>query len=366
MGIYIFLYAFSAILFLRSKNPPNKWFFAVYIACLVAVAGFRDMIGGFDVYIYGEVYEMPEVSLFLFPHFEWGFKIYFFILRQINERREFMFIISSFIFLAGHSYTVKKWSPIVYFSLFIYFSKFFLLSFVYVRQGIAMAVAWYSIKYLIKGERWKFALALVVVFFFHKSGLIFIPIIMVGYWKFSNWQLSLLTLIIMVVALSPISQSLFSIVAEESGNNKLQKYVGKSHSINFFYFIETGLLIFLALFFRKEFYKERESTIIYNGFICYIYVILIALSNATFIRLGWYYYIFMALSLGYIFTYIKSPPTKIIYKTIVFAYFSFVFFRQLLTLTAGDLTPYKSIFQNFERNGDSEHYEYRQRRGIDD
>ena len=366
MGIYIFLYAFSAILFLRSKNPPNKWVFAVYIACLVAVAGFRDMIGGFDVYIYGEVYEMPEVSLFLFPHFEWGFKIYFFILRQINERREFMFIISSFIFLVGHSYTVKKWSPVAYFSLFIYFSKFFLLSFVYIRQGIAMAIAWYSIVFLLKEQRWRFALFLVIIFFFHKSALIFAPMLLMSSWKFSNWQLTTLGMLVVVVSVSPLGKILISLIADESGNAKMMKYAGKTSSVNFFYLIETSLLILLALVYRKDFYKNKESTLIYNGFICYIFVILIGLTNASLIRLGWYYYVFMAIALGYITTFIKDIPKRTIYKACVFVYFSFIFFRQLLTLTAGDLTPYKSIFQNFERNGDSEHYEYRQRRGIDD
>lgn len=317
------------------------------------------MIGGFDVYIYGEVYEISTIRMFLYPNFEWGFKLYYWVLKLCSDRREFMFFISAIVFIGGHSYVIKKWSPLVYFSLFVYFSKFFFYSFVYVRQGIAMFIAWYSIKYLFSNERAKFALALLVIFFFHKSAIIFAPLLIIHKWKFNNWQLALLTVTVVVLGISPLGKSLVGMVASTSGDEKLHRYLEKSGGINFFYVIETAMLTVLAVVFRKDFYKEQHTTIIYNGFLSFIYVIIISLTNASFIRLGWYYYIFMALALAHIYFFIKSKQSRLLYKSVVFIYFSLIFFRQMITLTAGDLIPYKSIFQDFDRNGDSEHYEYR-------
>ncbi|NJM78915.1 MAG: hypothetical protein HC854_03475 [Flavobacterium sp.] len=68
-----------------------------------------------------------------------------------------MFFACAAIIMLFHFYTVKKYSSIVYFSLFILFCKFFLMSFVYLRQGIAMGVIWFSIRYVLKADFIRFS-----------------------------------------------------------------------------------------------------------------------------------------------------------------------------------------------------------------
>ena len=359
MFIYVFIFVCISLLYwLNEKRVDNKVFF-LFVALIVCVAGFRDMIGGFDVYIYGEVYEIDNIRMFLYPNFEFGFKLYYWVLKLFSEKREFLFFVSSLVFLGGHAYIIKKWSPFVYLSLFIYFSKFFLYSFVYVRQGIALFIAWYAIRYLVSKQYLVFGLFLVFIFFFHKSGLIYAPILLVAHWKLSGWKLGLLTAIVLVVGISPIGSAVFSLLASQTENRKLLLYSDQVSGINFFYLLEVFLIIILALVYRKNFYKEIYSTVIFNGLVLYIFVILISLTNATFIRLGWYYYIFMVLALGCIYGYIKDVKLRLAYKMLIFLYFSLSYFRQLTLLTAGDLVPYKTIFETWDRNGDSEHYEYR-------
>lgn len=359
MLAYIIVFLLSASLFLFDSEGKNNWLFWLYVCTMIFIAGFRDMIGGFDVYIYGEVYEMNNLLMFLYPNFEFGFKAYYWVLKLISEKREFMFLISSAVFIGVHSVLLRKWSIAGAIAMFVFFSKFFLYSFVYVRQGIAMVVAFIAIKYL-KDKKYRvFALFAVALFFFHKSAVVFAPIIFIAHRKFNNVQLVLLTVLILIVGMSPLGGGLFSVIADQTQNRKLLKYADEDQGVNFLYVMELFILTALALFFRKDFYKEDKTTVIFNGLLLYVYVITIGLTNATFIRLGWYYFIFMALALGYIFTYIRDKNMKMFFKFCVFFYFAIFYFRQLKVLTAGDLVPYKTIFETWDRNGDSEHYEYR-------
>jgi hypothetical protein len=83
------------------------------------------------------------------------------------------------------------------------------------------------------------------------------------------------------------------------------------------------------------------------------------ITNATFIRFSWYYLIFVVLALPYMYAFINDQKNKQTFKLLVFFYFALLFFRLLISYDGGDLLPYKSIFQDFERNGMWEFMEYR-------
>lgn len=359
MFIYLFLFSFISILYFKS---PYKWSgksFWFFVLSVVLVAGLRDMIGGFDVYIYGETFEMPTPALFLYPAFEWGYKFYYVFLKFFSTDRAWMFFVSSILVLGGHALIIKKLSPILYFSLFLYFAKFFLMSFVYIRQGIAMIIIWQAVVYLIDKQHWKVALLLVLAFFFHKSSLICAPFFLVAHFRLNSIQLALLSIVVFIVSVSPIGQSLISLIAE-ADDGKIAKYAAKSGGVNVFYLLETALLVMLALLFRKKFKGSRKELIIFNGFVFYLLMIMVSLTNATFVRLAWYYFIFVTLALPYMYVYIKDKSMKLGFKSATYIYFALIFFRLLIVYDSGDFMPYKSIFQDFDRNGDWEFMEYRQ------
>ena len=156
--------------------------------------------------------------------------------------------------------------------------------------------------------------------------------------------------VVLVISISPLSPALLSLIAENSGNDKLSTYVSLSSDINIFYFLEVILLIFMMLKFRNKFYETKWGTLILNGFFGYILINVMALTNASFVRFGWYYFIFIVLGLPFIYSFIKEVKMRSLFKNLVFVYYSLVFFRLLLVYDDGDFIPYKSIFQDFSRN----------------
>lgn len=359
MLVYLLLYIAFSILYFKKKQEPRLGFY-IFFGFAILVAGFRDMIGGFDVYIYSEVFEKTTLTEFAQRGiFEPGFIGYFWILKQVNESREWMLLVSSILVLVGHFYAFKKLSPLLYISIFIYFAKFYLMSFVYIRQGMAMMIAWFAFIYLSKQKyKWVWLLSLGAVFM-HKSAIIVLPFLLIAHRKLSLLQILSIAIFTLGISLTPAGDFLFDSAVQSIGNERLEMYNEKTSGVNLFYLIEGILVLALVLNFKTRFYAEKSTRWILNGLLFYGLIILLSLGNATFIRFAWYFFIFVVLGLPYILLFMKDIKLFKLMRLIIFVYYTAVFFRLLLVYDGGDFIPYKSIFQEFDRNGMWEFMEYR-------
>ena len=351
-----------AVILYYSKNNKANFLFIAFAILTICIAGFRDMIGGFDVYVYGQAYEAPILQLANLQIFEPGFVFFYSVLHYVSTDRAFMFFVSSVIILGGHFYFYRKLSIWPYVTIFIFFCKFYLMSFVYLRQGIAMVLVLWSISFLLKKKYIPTLLICILAFFFHKSAIIFLPFIFIAYYQFSYLQIIFLAIIVAVLSISGLGAELILGVSELTENEKLAKYSHKSGTINYFYVIEGLLLLTLVLNLKHKFYLNKNHIVYFNGILIYGLVIIFSITNATFIRFGWYYFSFLCLGFPVIIKLIDSPDFKRLFKKAIFVYYSLVFFRLLLVYDGGDFYPYKSIFQDFDRKGRWEFMEYKPRK----
>lgn len=318
------------------------------------------MIGGFDVYIYGEVFEAYSIPQILtLSYFEKGYLLYNAMLRQIVSDRYYFFFITAAITIAAHFGAIKKLSPLLFFSLFIYFSKFFLMSFVYVRQFMAMGIIWWALALLINKKRVLPILMMVVAYFFHKSSVLFFPMIFLLNIRFTRNQMILLIFGVFAVFLSPLGNFLLAFLAESSDNEKLAHYTDNTSGINFLYVIESLLLSYVAYIYKNTFYRDHKTTVIFNGFLLYIIITVATITNPTYVRFSWYFFIFIILGLPHIYLYISNLKEKRTFRLLVFLYFAVLLVRMLFVWDDGDLMPYKAFYIESERHGRFEFMEYR-------
>ena len=357
MLVYLLIFILASFLFFFNKKD-SALSLAFFFIVFVFIAGFRDMIGGFDVYIYGEIYEAKVIQILNYESFEKGFRFYFLALKNLSNDRYFMFFATSFLMTFLHFRILKKTSPILFFSIFIYFCKFFLMSFVYLRQGLALGVIWSSLLFLDK-KYIRFCVLVGMAYFIHKSAILFAPFYFISKIKISRVMMFIIALVAMVIAITSISNTLFGFLADSANEAKFSKYLNNSGDINFFYLFEVILLILLLIKFKNKFYETDNGTMILNGLFCYIIISVLSLTNATFVRFTWYYLIFILLALPNIYNFILLKENKIIFKFAVYMYYSLLFFRLLIVYDGGDFMPYKSIFEDFDRNGRWEFMEYR-------
>ncbi|MFA6057936.1 MAG: EpsG family protein [Taibaiella sp.] len=358
---YLFILLLVCTLFICEKWIKQSWPYYILLIILILFEGFRDMIGGFDVYIYGQFYEMDYRLILLFEPFEPGFRLFAVLCKLIIDKREFFFFVIAMAMLYMHFRTIKRSTNLLYFALFIYFCKFYLFSFIYLRQGLAMGFIWFTLPYILNKKYLKASLLFALAFLFHKSSLIFLPMLFISNRRFNSVQLTFGIVVFAIVFASPIGQIVSRLVADASENNKLNIYAEKHSAINIFYVAELLLFTSLAFIFKKYFYQYKETMLIFNGFIFYILMSIVGLTNGSFVRLAWYFFIFVVLAIPFMYSFLQDQKLKTIFKSFVFVYYIAVFLRLLFVFDNGDFMPYKTIFQDFDREGMWDHMEYRKR-----
>lgn len=357
---YLLIFLFN-VLFITRDFPlaDKKKNFILLLVVNTLFVGLRDMIGGFDIFIYSEVYEAPSFIILNFEPFEKGFRFLFVFLKLFSDDRQFMlfFLAMSTFFLYYH--TLKKYSPMLYFSAFLFFCKFFLFSFVYLRQEVAMVILLLSFPFIIKRNLGVYLLFMVAAFYMHKSALIFLPVYFIYNFTFQKQSIVFISVIFITIALSPFSDLLLASLVEQVDDQQLENYFNNSSGLNIFYIIETLVLFFLLIKYKLGFDKVPHGRFFFNGFLFYIFVTFFAVKNASFIRFSWYYIIFVYIGMAYIYTFIQTRSERQLFLFLTVVYFSALFFRLLFLYDGGDFMPYKMFFQDFDREGMFDFMEYR-------
>lgn len=360
MIAYLLIFLFNIFIITQDfSNRNKKKSFLILFLINTLFVGLRAMIGGFDVYIYSEIYEESLFFLLTYEPFELGFRFFLAFLKFFSSDRHFMlFVFAAITFYIHYTY-LKKYSPLFYFSAFIFFSKFFLMSFVYLRQELAMCIVLASFPFIIKRNLYFYLLFIFAAFFIHKSSVVFLPAYFICNFSFKKETVVFLAMLFVIVAISPLSDILLSSLVENMENDKVENYFNKSTGFNVFYLLEITVFIFLLIKYKSGFDTIPNGRFLYNGFLLYVLVTLLAVKNATFIRFSWYYLIFVYIGLAYIYTFIQSEQVKKTYMFFFLLYFSALFFRLLFLYDDGDFMPYKMFFQDFDRKGMWDFMEYR-------
>ena len=209
MLIYILVFIVAFIYYILSrknsflrKSSVALGFFFLYVALFV---GLGDMIGGYDRYIYGEVFDTiadeiqhtssPNINkiIYLVGGKEYGYFFWQILISYITQNRYIFILITTIaiyvlFFLAFKEYLDDyPLACIVFLGLLYYFSM------TYLRQVIGVGFTFLSVKYIVKRKFLPFFCFWLLACSFHGSALIFFPMYFIPQKKYSkDFALSLM------------------------------------------------------------------------------------------------------------------------------------------------------------------------------
>ena len=169
MAIYILLFFIPVILYFcynKKQQVPYKPFIIFFIA-LALFVGLGDMLGGYDRYIYGELFDnladqlrigIPTTSsrLFIAYHSEFGYVGLNWLIAHITNNRYIFIFCYTICMYAIIIECFKKYAKNYYLASILFMALIFFFSFTYLRQMFAAAIIGLSIKYIIEREFLKF------------------------------------------------------------------------------------------------------------------------------------------------------------------------------------------------------------------
>ncbi|MEC5394399.1 EpsG family protein [Bergeyella sp. RCAD1439] len=362
MGVYLFCFAlFFSLLLIRDR----RYFYAVFIV-LFGIMGLRDMVGSKDIYNYAYSYEMYSIRDYLkYDKAEIGFQLYTIALKTISDNRYFYFFVTSFVI--GFLQLFSSWnlarSKVFYWVAFIVLCRFYLLDFIVLRQLMCIGVAWLALGYFYHGQRFRALLFFLIALTLHRSALILIPTFFLLSMNL-NFRKAVITygLLLLLVFSGAFfvikNQAFYQLAVHWSHFGKLAGYVTPAPYYKWIYLVELPMVVAVLYFLRKKRVSGNRNDL-FNLTFGYGALLIVSIAEPILIRMAWFFFLGFAYALSLLLYHIRDKKKAWVLRGAVVVYFSMIFFRFLFFYHGGDMLPYKSIFDDFDRKGDYDYMEYR-------
>ena len=198
MYIYILILALAMVgaLFLPQKSATSKVYLACWMVGLALFVGFSDMLGGFDRYIYGELFdEVADIRregrdfstayIFLQYPTELGYVYLNVLLSYFTANRYIFIFVLTLIIYALYYINIKRYTSDYRIALLLFLGLLFFFTFTYLRQMIGVGIAGLSLKYVYERKLWRFVALVLLAVSFHNSAIILLPVYFIPIKKYS-------------------------------------------------------------------------------------------------------------------------------------------------------------------------------------
>lgn len=363
----VLLYQFSEYL---SKDVP---FLAMMLGFLALFVGMGDMLGGYDRYIYGEVFDtiantttqgrayLLDGSFNFFPN-EPGFIWVNIIISWVTENRYIFILLLTFIIYSLLFVSLKRYAENYPFAVIVFLGLWFFFTFTYLRQVLGATVAWLSIPYIIERKPIKFFIVALIAVSIHKSAIIFMPVYFIAHIPWSRKTVELTMIAALLLGLSSVPNSLFSAYGDMS-QVEMQADYSAAGEFRIAYLLEAVFFLWIIWDNYDDFENcDMQTRVLLNMSLIFCALLLFFIRSENGGRLSWYYMIGIICTLTTIAMKNQNIHSlaPILIVVMLFLYLRIFNAWQGQNNYLLDLYPYKTFLSPGYREGDYsyEHYEY--------
>lgn len=368
MLLYFLLFIIVFLLNLAAKKGGKEYGLILSFLFLAVFVGISDMLGGYDRYIYSELFDniaditkghgiYDEALIFkLFPK-ELGYINLNILISYITSNRYFFILTITFVIYIFYYISFKRYCNNYTFALLVFMGFFFFFTFTYLRQMIGVGIAWIGIKYVYKRNFFKFIFCILLATSFHNSAIILLPLYFIPIKKFNPKFIIIFMIMCLLLGLSGGPSSLFRIYGGVMDMQvRTDNYIERDIGFRYEYIIEA---IFFLFFILKNYFiipVDKKSIVLLNASLGFCAILLLFVLSLNGGRLGWYYLIGPIATISTICS--DSHNTKV--EKIIIPIVCFILFTRIVFQWGNMLSPYKTFLTNGVRDNDLiyELYEY--------
>lgn len=371
MWLYLLIFFIPVFFFLSTTPGRNQHssFLFLFLLGLSLFVGFSDMFGGYDRYIYGEIFDniadvttmKGDYSDSLFYNFyssEIGYTFLNVLISFFTENRYIFILIVTLIIYICLFVSIRKYTENYPLAVVLFMGLWFFFTFTYLRQVLAATIVWLSIQYVVERKFWKFLVVFLIGFSMHNSAIIFFPLYFIPLKKFSPKLIVGVMLFLLLLGLSPLPNSLFEVYESSSIVERHAEY-NASGELRIAYILEAFFFLYLILKSYKYIPAEKSHVVLLNMALIFCGILLLFVRSENGGRLSWYYMIGIIATITSICTYKINIQNKIPIFLIGLTLFLYIRIYTEWQVYL-NLYPYKTFFTNGVRVGDYswENYEY--------
>lgn len=368
MWLYLLIFLFPVIVYAAGGSAPvrrNTSFLFFYLLFLALFVGLGDMLGGYDRYIYGDIFDRiadatttgasyDGISIF---EGEKGYNLLNILISKYTANR-YIFILSITLIIYTLLFIdIRRYVSNYPFAVILFMGLWFFFTFTYLRQVLAATIAWLAIRYIVDRKLIKFTIVCLIAYSIHNSALIFFPLYFVPVKKFSPAAVITVMAVCLLLGLSPLPGALFNAYDAAAEVERGAKYSSPT-GFRIEYFLEAGFFLFVILSNYRRIVPTKINIVMLNISLVFCAVLLVFIRSDNGGRLAWYF------MLGLIAT-ITNISTNAFSQKFVPAMMVVLCLGLYLRVYTGwqaylNLYPYKTFLTNGYREGDYswENYEY--------
>lgn len=319
MAIYYILISFigaysSITINAKDINKRNKTIILISCIAIVLIQGLRSVYVGADLFKPGGYLPALRLAKDLnffggdkLYNFELGYSIYSQFFAKLNVSDQlYLFIVAATIILPI-SYTWYKNSKMPGLSVFIYITlEFFAFSFSGLRQSIAMAIVFFSFKFIQEKSLIKFLLCIVLAMSFHTTAIIFVIAYPLYYLRIKPVYFVFIipSLILMFLLKTEIFLLFYYLY---------KGIVGVTEATNAYTMLVVMIVVLVLAYILGDKDKNNLNLNAYKNYMLIAIIIQILASQSnTIMRAGFYYYIFITLLIPEVIANQRDPKIRVI------------------------------------------------------
>lgn len=380
MILYLGIFFAVLIAYLSTlENPRSTMTLGVIMLSLGLFVGLGDMLGGYDRYIYGALFDsvsadiaagifIDQNSLFQLYATEWGYTGFNMLMSLVTQNRYIFILTLTIIIYILLFFSIKKYTNNYAFAVLMFLGLWFFFTFTYLRQVTAAAIAWLAIEYTIDRKPWKFFGILLIAYSFHNSVIILAPLYFIPQIKYEKTTVIAIMAVCLILGLTNLPEMAFEQFGGLSGSEErmaglaLQDEKGVGFRPE--YLLEAVVFLWFILSNYDEFDdKNKTQVVLLNMALVFCAILLFFIRSDNGGRLSWFYMMGIIFSL----TFIATKEKKLNIHTVLLAAMSFILYLRIVISWGVLVSPYKSFLTNGHREGDYiyEQYEYDHRYDLD-
>lgn len=373
MWLYLTIFIIAVLIYIATRDGKEKDVMplAIYLVGLGLFVACADMLGGYDRYIYGEVFDqysivvriggdLTQTSGFQLYSTEWLFLAFNQLMSYVTINRYIFIFTLTILIYTLLFFSIKQYCDDYPFAVILFLGLWFFFTFTYLRQVAAATISWLAIRYSIDRKPIPFFAITLLAYGFHNSAIVLAPLYFVPQKKFSQTIVLLVLAFCLVIGLSNILGAIVGAADTFTDAARVEQNVNalSEGSFRIAYFLEAVFFISIILW-QYDLIDEddpRQITLMNMAIIfCALLLLFVRSENGG--RMAWHYMIGIIATITYITKNTEITATRSgIIILCLFLYLRIFFAWQ----TFNNLYPYKTFFTNGYRSPDYSHewYEY--------
>ncbi|MBS6662192.1 EpsG family protein [Prevotella histicola] len=368
---YYLIFVISLIYYFiqsRHKNPSSILFFS-FMLIIALFIGLGDMIGGYDRYIYGEVFDSIADEMrggrnfsrlfYLVNGKEFGYFAWQIIVSVFTPNRYIFILVTTLTIYYLFFRVMKKYILNYPLAVILFMGMMFYFSMTYLREVFGIAILWQGLKYIWERKFWKYVFFVLLAASFHGSILIALLMYFVPIKLFSKTSIIFSLIMVLLIGMTPLPNLILA-----NAGNLTEKSIG---GVNAYELQDQGFRIeyvLEVLFFMWMIFKnynkidmDKRTLTFLNMTIGLCFILLFFMRFGQGGRFAWPFYIGVFYMIPYL---VSKNKTSLPLTPIVLVVFSLLFIR--ISIAWKPLNaPYTTFLTNGMPAGNGEmfnKYEY--------